>query len=274
MREVAPAWKVAWPFDHDRPVWAAGEILLPEVGAFRLVGHGAGAGAVIWYAPVEPVELRPTEGPALVLDPGCWCLAPGPQAQLLRVRRPGVRVGFLWSPGLERLLGGEHPRGRPLSEAALALCDRLHQCLYCPVPGRFGCWRLSVRLLELILAVEGGDLSEAESPVEPVDRAVAAALRLVEGADGDYPTAQELAERVGLSHSQFARRFHACMGMNFRAFLTRYRLNRARALLEGGEGNVTEAAFAAGYGNVSQFSRAFRRHFGRSPREVCERLRN
>ncbi|MFP4283835.1 MAG: helix-turn-helix transcriptional regulator, partial [Opitutales bacterium] len=67
------------------------------------------------------------------------------------------------------------------------------------------------------------------------------------------------------------RRFVARMGRSFRDYLSQHRLERARRLLEDGAGNVTEAAFSAGYSSVSQFSRAFRRHFGKPPSAVARR---
>jgi len=44
------------------------------------------------------------------------------------------------------------------------------------------------------------------------------------------------------------------------------RLEKAFALLEQGEHNVSESAFAVGYTNVSHFSEAFQKRFGILPR--------
>jgi AraC-like DNA-binding protein len=96
------------------------------------------------------------------------------------------------------------------------------------------------------------------------DRDILRALDLLAGSEEQFPTQVELAEEVGLSPSQFARRFQKAVGMNFRAYLSRERLNRARRRLEEGL-SVKEAAIVAGYSEVSQFSRAFRREFGLRP---------
>jgi len=96
------------------------------------------------------------------------------------------------------------------------------------------------------------------------DRGILRALDRLARSEEQFPTQVELAEEVGLSPSQFARRFRKAMGMNFRAYLSRERLNRARHQLEEGV-SVKEAAMIAGYSEVSQFSRAFCREFGVRP---------
>lgn len=49
-------------------------------------------------------------------------------------------------------------------------------------------------------------------------------------------------------------------------YLTHLRMEQARQLLSQGRMNVSEVAFAVGYDDSNYFSKAYRRHFGQSPR--------
>lgn len=51
-------------------------------------------------------------------------------------------------------------------------------------------------------------------------------------------------------------------------YLTNLRMQRARALLQAGQANVTEAAHAVGYEDEGYFSKVFRKYFGVAPRDV------
>ncbi|MEW9054080.1 MAG: helix-turn-helix domain-containing protein [Neobacillus sp.] len=48
------------------------------------------------------------------------------------------------------------------------------------------------------------------------------------------------------------------------------RFDKAFSLLEDGEHNVSETAFAVGYTNVSHFSKTFKERFGITPRDLCK----
>lgn len=255
---LSPAWNVTWPFDAGRPVWACGEYIIPHEGCFELNCTEAGEGRVLWFAPDEGFLLETTESPArLTLGPNEWLLGP-PVACTWLCGGKGVRAGYIWSPDLARLCEGFPDRNPAvMSVEACDFARQLHRCLNCPLPGRFGCWRLSTQLFEALLEP---DLSTKSS-----DSAVAQALTRIAAAREQFPTQAEVAAAVGLSSSQFARRFQQATGMNFRAFLMRERLTRARVLLRNGRTNVTEAAYLAGYSEVSQFTRAFRRQFGYPP---------
>jgi YesN/AraC family two-component response regulator len=74
-----------------------------------------------------------------------------------------------------------------------------------------------------------------------------------------------LANYVGVSPSYFSRCFHQEMGIPYREYLNRYRINRARILLSQGAGNVTDVAYQVGFRNISYFSQVFRQVIGVSP---------
>jgi AraC family transcriptional regulator len=83
--------------------------------------------------------------------------------------------------------------------------------------------------------------------------------------EGDITVAQ-LASLLDYSPNHFSRCFRATTGLPPYAFLMRKRLDRAADLLSDTDLDVTEIAAMTGYLNPSQFSSAFKRHKGLSPR--------
>ncbi|HPA16986.1 MAG TPA: AraC family transcriptional regulator [Verrucomicrobiae bacterium] len=75
----------------------------------------------------------------------------------------------------------------------------------------------------------------------------------------------EVARLVHLSDGAFSRFFRTHTGKTFPAFVNELRIGRACRLLAENEMNVTEVAFASGFGNLSNFNRQFLRLKGTSP---------
>lgn len=76
---------------------------------------------------------------------------------------------------------------------------------------------------------------------------------------------EELADTVGLSLSQFARRFHRLYGMSPHDFLIEQRINKARTQLRESQMTVAEIAETLGYRDVGYFSRQYKQKTGLSP---------
>ncbi|WP_077530106.1 helix-turn-helix domain-containing protein [Vreelandella utahensis] len=70
---------------------------------------------------------------------------------------------------------------------------------------------------------------------------------------------------VHLSPYHFARLFRASFGMAPYQYVQERRLQRARALLQRPHAKITAIALECGFGDGSQFSRAFRKRFGKTP---------
>ncbi|MFE8072474.1 AraC family transcriptional regulator [Marinobacteraceae bacterium S3BR75-40.1] len=85
----------------------------------------------------------------------------------------------------------------------------------------------------------------------------------------DLGTPLDLATLAGwlnLSPYHFARLFRASFGMAPYQYIQERRLQKSRALLQQGSGvKVTAVALESGFGDASQFARAFRKRFGLSP---------
>jgi AraC-like DNA-binding protein len=82
------------------------------------------------------------------------------------------------------------------------------------------------------------------------------------------PSVDELARKVGLNRTRFNTAFRALYGESVRAALLKERMERARALLSVGHLSVSEIAERCGYGHLSNFSLAYKAHFGVSPSSV------
>jgi AraC family L-rhamnose operon regulatory protein RhaS len=79
-------------------------------------------------------------------------------------------------------------------------------------------------------------------------------------------TLDEAARSVGLSRRQFTAVFREVAGETWLERRLRLRLAHARRLLEQGENSVVAVAFEAGFEDVSNFHRAFKRAYGCTPK--------
>ncbi|MBD0272824.1 MAG: helix-turn-helix transcriptional regulator [Acetobacteraceae bacterium] len=96
-------------------------------------------------------------------------------------------------------------------------------------------------------------------------RAVEAALWIEANAHEEIDLGAA-AKRAGLSRFHFLRVFAKVLGVTPHQHLVRARLRRAARLLAREACTVTDAAFEAGFGDLSNFVRTFRRAAGVSPR--------
>jgi AraC-like DNA-binding protein len=97
------------------------------------------------------------------------------------------------------------------------------------------------------------------------DPAVGAALVRLHDRPAAPWTVAGLAADVGLSRAAFARRFTSLIGEPPLAYLTRWRMTRARQLLRGGNATLAAVAHEVGYESPFAFAKAFKRHTGESP---------
>lgn len=90
-------------------------------------------------------------------------------------------------------------------------------------------------------------------------------IRVIDREYGSPLTPTEVAGRVHLSYSHFARLFHEVTGKTFKEYLSSVRLGRAEEALFSTDLSVTQIAAGCGYENLSYFILEYRRHFGISP---------
>src|SRR5262249_24683209 len=91
-------------------------------------------------------------------------------------------------------------------------------------------------------------------------------VRLIEAKPDAAFTLPELAREAMLSPFHFLRTFEDLTGATPNQYVRRVRLRRAAARLLEEPTKILDVALDCGFGDVSNFNRAFRAEFGRSPR--------
>ena len=127
---------------------------------------------------------------------------------------------------------------------------------------------LSVRLAARAVQL-AGDLSARSNNAPPSALArVTRAVRTIERHLDNGLTLETLARESGLSPYHFLRTFERLTGLTPHQYILRARLREAASLLAhtGHRARILDIALDSGFGDVSNFNRAFRAEFGASPR--------
>lgn len=125
---------------------------------------------------------------------------------------------------------------------------------------------LGVRLAARALQVDG-DVEPDRTAVTPASVArITRTVRMIEaqGGAGDL-TLVRLAAEARLSPYHFLRMFESLTGVTPHQYLMRIRLRRAAARLIAEPTKIVDIALDSGFGDVSNFNRAFKAEFGVSP---------
>lgn len=99
------------------------------------------------------------------------------------------------------------------------------------------------------------------------DEQISRALKAVHERPAHKWTLEEMARAASASRTVFAERFSALLGMPPAQYVTTTRMLRARLALAEGQIPLARIAEEAGYQSEAAFSTAFKRHFGRPPRD-------
>jgi AraC family transcriptional regulator len=126
--------------------------------------------------------------------------------------------------------------------------------------------QLAARAIQLTAGIAPRPANLPSSAVARVTRAVRAIERDPDGAH----TVESLAREAGLSPYHFLRTFERLAGATPHQYVLRARLREAAVRLadadQGPHSSVLDIAFDCGFGDLSNFNRAFRAEFGVSPR--------
>lgn len=124
---------------------------------------------------------------------------------------------------------------------------------------------------EAIAASRGLTPPARANPKAAEVRRVTDAVRFIESNYADDISLADLSARQGLGRYHFLRLFRQIAGITPYQFLLRVRLSAAAQTLREGQGNVLATALACGFGDLSEFTRRFRRVFGITPATYSQR---
>jgi signal transduction histidine kinase/ligand-binding sensor domain-containing protein/DNA-binding response OmpR family regulator len=82
---------------------------------------------------------------------------------------------------------------------------------------------------------------------------------------------EQLAREIGMSRSHLNRKIQALTNVSTSEFIRTLRLQRAARMLTHASGTISEIAYKVGFNNLSYFSKAFRKHFGKLPSELYKK---
>lgn len=121
--------------------------------------------------------------------------------------------------------------------------------------------RIEEKMLALFL-----DLLARQRFASPIDSRIQRALQVMRDNLAMPLTIKQLASVACLSSTQYKTLFKASMGMTTFQYLTKLRMERARALLSHSDLPIALIAEQVGFVDPSAFSRSFSRYFGQPPK--------
>jgi AraC family transcriptional regulator len=136
------------------------------------------------------------------------------------------------------------------------------------VAGRPGVsWEeVSVRLITGAVQLANGASPDPIDPAPDILSRVTRTIRAIEGHADEALTLGRLAGFAGLSPYHFLRTFERVTGITPHQYILRTRLRQAAMRIALESGRILDIALESGFGDVSNFNRAFRSEFGLSPR--------
>lgn len=162
----------------------------------------------------------------------------------------GVELNF----GILRL-----PPLRDLSSSVVQACTGLTESMKVP-------WQeLSIQLAAKAIRISR-DLSPSSTAIPGAESRVARSIRTIEHNLETELTLDQLAKEAKLSPYHFLRTFQRLTGLTPHQYVLRSRLRLAAMRLSVSREKILDIALDSGFGDISNFNRAFRTEFGVSPR--------
>lgn len=154
--------------------------------------------------------------------------------------------------------------------------QRVYEILHCPYQNDLQKIYLEAKIMELIVYFFSPIIQPQQkeqttvlhtNDIAKLQRVKELILQSLE----QPPNIAELAEAVALSESKLKTSFRQRFGTTVYSYIKKQRMERAAWLMEFEDMNVTEAASHLGYSNMSNFTVAFRQHFGCNPSEFLKK---
>jgi AraC-like DNA-binding protein len=119
-----------------------------------------------------------------------------------------------------------------------------------------------------VLARQSGECATVSSPTHVERRRAIEACQLIESRAREPLSLNTLAAEFGLSPFHFLRSFKRALGFTPHQYLVQTRLRNAAALTINTSKPIVEIAFDAGFSDLANFNRSFRKALGCSPRRL------
>lgn len=161
----------------------------------------------------------------------------------------------------------------PLTDKLNGTAVRLLECLQSPVDSRILGPQIVREITYLVLRGEQGGALRALASRHSQFGQVARVLRRIHTEFACSFDIESLAREAHMGVSTFHHNFKAVTSTSPMQYLKSIRLHRARMLMAMEGHNAGTAANMVGYESASQFSREFKRFFGRTPGEEAVRMR-
>lgn len=123
---------------------------------------------------------------------------------------------------------------------------------------------LSIRLAAQVITLANSVPQAPDVPVSTIAH-VTRAVRMIENELSSRISLRQLARQAGLSPYHFLRSFERVTGVTPHQYLRRARLRGAATRIRNERARVLDVALDCGFGDVSNFNRAFHREFGVNP---------
>ena len=173
-------------------------------------------------------------------------------------------------------VSAEMPRAMysaPLTQELRASVIRLLECLQSPLDGRVLGPSVVREIIYRVLCGERGGALRALAARHSQFGQISRVLRRIHA---EYPQAfdvETMAHEANMGLTTFHHKFKSVTSVSPLQYLKSIRLHKARLLIAHDGMNANTAATKVGYESPSQFSREFKRLFGKSPLEEAERLK-
>lgn len=151
------------------------------------------------------------------------------------------------------------PPLRDLSPCVAQACAGLNE------PARVPWQELSLQLAAKVVQLSG-NFTPTAATIPGAEARVARSVRTIENNLHAELTLHQLAKEARLSPYHFLRTFHRFTGLTPHQYILRSRLHSAATRITGSREKILDIALDCGFGDISNFNRAFRTEFGISPR--------
>jgi AraC family transcriptional regulator of arabinose operon len=235
-----------------------------------IIDRPRGTGDYLLMAFHHEVVLSPRAGDPRCA-PGTFVLWTPKQAQYYGNRERPWLHSWLHCSGKsfsQRLEGAGVPTNQPIAGFDPALLEHALYDLYRELhEGLDPDEAIALDLLQILLR-RLARMANGTAAAPQVPAPFLALKRHVEDSFPEHMTLASLARRIPCSVPHLCSEFKRYFGLAPIEYVIKLRLHCARMLLADRSQTVTAVARAVGYDDINQFSRLFRKHYGRSPRAI------